>query len=304
MAKPKKQREHVSAGWSVVRIGLAVLCFILFCANIKDKPGLAYGYMAVCFVFAEWQGILAQQVINARKAAKKAAAAAPAAPVRQSAAQPTERTAYAFKAVGESHYKEHLKYVCRRSELADLSDDELRAEGLYDTRIYDYEFADYPVELVPEPENPHDPNAIRVMISGLQVAHIARDQTDAVRCLMSSGKVLGIRATVEHGDYRVLAGDTHRAKCYDYDFSVTVTITTAEDVPRPAAVEDAPPAGLKRPVRCKVCGNWIERTFRLCPYCLQHRRLLFCRLDAGASIGVILCLLVLIIAPAIAAAGK
>ena len=67
---PKKKTEapdRVSVFWSVIRIGLAVLFFILFITNIKNRPGPAFGYLAVCFAFAEWQGIRMQKVIDRKK---------------------------------------------------------------------------------------------------------------------------------------------------------------------------------------------------------------------------------------------
>lgn len=41
--------------------------------------------------------------------------------------------------------------------------------------------SEFKVDLVPEPENPHDKNAIKVLLNGLQVGHVPKDKTAEVR---------------------------------------------------------------------------------------------------------------------------
>jgi hypothetical protein len=67
---------------------------------------------------------------------------------------------YAVKVVGESFYESNLRSICG------LATDTMR------------QFAKIAV-LIPEDDNPYDPNAVRVDIDGLQVGHLSRD--DALR---------------------------------------------------------------------------------------------------------------------------
>ena len=54
--------------------------------------------------------------------------------------------------------------------------------------------------LVPEPENPHDPNAIKVTIGGTLVGYLSRDDAvrygPAVRLLRENGRVLACAAVI------------------------------------------------------------------------------------------------------------
>jgi hypothetical protein len=61
--------------------------------------------------------------------------------------------------VGESHYQPAIRAAC--------------GAGVNEDVLFEC-FA----ELVPEPENPYDPNAIKVLIDGRKVGHLAR--SDAV----------------------------------------------------------------------------------------------------------------------------
>ena len=79
------------------------------------------------------------------------------------------------RAVGVSHYQDAL----RRSA---------GAEGPVSIR------RDVEAALVPEPENPHDPNAVRVEVDGELVGYLARDDAlrygPAVRRLREHGRLL------------------------------------------------------------------------------------------------------------------
>lgn len=71
--------------------------------------------------------------------------------------------------VGESHYQENLALICgKRTE----DGVHVITEAL----------------LVPEADNPYDPNAVRVEIKGLQVGHLAREAAVAYRQLGLDGK--------------------------------------------------------------------------------------------------------------------
>jgi hypothetical protein len=72
--------------------------------------------------------------------------------------------------VGESHYQPAIRAACGWTKPAEI---------LFDCMA----------ELVPEPKNPHDPNAIRVDIEGRQVGYLSR--ADAAE--MGSAIAEGIR---------------------------------------------------------------------------------------------------------------
>ena len=98
-----------------------------------------------------------------------------------------------FKVAGVSYYKDNIL------ELADENDDYLLLSNReliesYDIgdKIYQYEFNPKHVELIPDPENEYDKNAVRVEIDGLQVGHIKKGSCSQVKNLLASPDFLRV----------------------------------------------------------------------------------------------------------------
>ena len=130
---------------------------------------------------------------------------------------------YKFEAVGVFSRVEAIQSLARRrSEYWALSDNALAEkypEG--EKRLYAYSFPAVTCELVPEPDNPHDPNAIMVVLDGQHVGYVPEAECATVRALMRRSD--GIRATVGRGPCKVISGGV--VQHYDDDFVVRVTIT-------------------------------------------------------------------------------
>jgi hypothetical protein len=90
--------------------------------------------------------------------------------------------------VGESYYQPAIRAACGAG-----GNEEVKFECF--------------AELVPEPENPHDPNAVKVMIDGRQVGHLSRaDAVELGPAIVAARKLEGgglVRAMIvghEGGD--------------------------------------------------------------------------------------------------------
>ncbi len=70
--------------------------------------------------------------------------------------------------------------------------------------IYKYEFDTKPVELVPEPENPHDRNAVGVVINGHKVGHISAEEAPHVKEILERRDIKYISAVVNGGDRKTV----------------------------------------------------------------------------------------------------
>lgn len=95
-----------------------------------------------------------------------------------------------------------------------------------DMDIYKYEpFYGY-AELVPEPDNPHDPNAIKVMVDGIHIGYVPAKRTKSIKKILDSNNVIAIGCEIFGGPYKVLpdeSADIERGKsdikcrvCIDY----------------------------------------------------------------------------------------
>ena len=74
-----------------------------------------------------------------------------------------------LSAVGISYYEKNIQALARNNPKWALTAKEIIDIGDADRRIYRYNYVHTPVALVPEPENPHDKNALAVKIDGMTV---------------------------------------------------------------------------------------------------------------------------------------
>lgn len=135
-------------------------------------------------------------------AAKAAAAKAPAKPIAK-----FER----HKVAGTSYHMDAIMALAQENPDYDLTKREIIDDDLTDERIYQYTFADGPVELVDDPGNEYDLNAIKVLVAGQHIGYIKRGSTGRVHNLQRAGRVLGVTAEIYGGKYKVVTCDE------DYD---------------------------------------------------------------------------------------
>lgn len=104
------------------------------------------------------------------------------------------------KVAGTSYRQEAIKSLGVKNPDFLKSTEALRKAGLVDKPVYEYDFAPKKVELQPEPDNPHDPKAIKVIVDGVHIgyikagscAHIHKllkaDGIKRISCFISGGK--------------------------------------------------------------------------------------------------------------------
>lgn len=140
--------------------------------------------------------------------------------------------------VGESFYKDNIAALGSISHDYYWPTERLYEKYVEGDRVYKYHFTEMDAELVPEPDNPHDPNAIRVDVNGKTVGHIAKDNTQRIREVINSGAV--VKANV-HGGPRKEISETDDgllvSEKEDYDFRVRLSFYErgAEIVNEPVA---------------------------------------------------------------------
>lgn len=186
---------------------------------------IVYALALVAIVFFV---VFAVQYNRAKKAAREAADAAHAAELREQWAQKQADAAAAkaaaakapekprakferHKVAGTSYHLDAIMELAQENPDYDLTKREIIDDGLTDERIYQYTFTDGPVELVDDPDNEHDPNAIKVLIAGQHIGYIKRGSTGRVHNLQRAGRVLGVTAEIYGGKYKVVTCDE------DYD---------------------------------------------------------------------------------------
>jgi hypothetical protein len=116
---------------------------------------------------------------------------------------------------GTSFRREALLALGVKNEDYTKTKRDLIEEGLVGERIYQTDFFCTKVELVPEPDNPEDPNAIKVLADGRHIGYIKKGSCARVHKLLKAGTIEAMRCEIKGGRYKVLLeevdedGDPH-----------------------------------------------------------------------------------------------
>lgn len=135
------------------------------------------------------------------------------------------------KVAGTSYRQEVIKSLGTLNPDYQLTKSQLIKSKLIDCAIYEYNFPSLATELIPEPSNVHDPNAIKVMISGQHVGYIKRGSCPHIKNLINSNSIKSVTA-------HIYGGKNKRVNCYDdygdadsfelekeeYDIGIKITI--------------------------------------------------------------------------------
>ena len=159
----------------------------------------------------------------------------PSPPPPSKASAPVEtaegRPAYEnFHLAGLAHYadaidrlaSENYTYDCTKRDLVDLYEDDDW------TRIWEFEYPSKPVELVPEPENEFDKNAVKVILAGEHIGYIKKASCSRVKNLLNSGTVTGLRVELTNGRYKDLSAE----EADDYSGKTVYTLSRGKAEPK------------------------------------------------------------------------
>ena len=92
---------------------------------------------------------------------------------------------YSFKVAGISYHEEDIiDTLAMENDDYDMTKKEIVDTYMTDESIYKYIFSIDDVQLEPEPDNPYDPNAIKVIADGVFIGHVPARSTSRVKQLL------------------------------------------------------------------------------------------------------------------------
>lgn len=141
----------------------------------------------------------------------------PKMPVVNEPKDPQEAQA-PIKASNKDEIKQYKCYVAglyyRQEELVNdvlsenpdysMTKKEIIDACMEDERIYQYELFYAAADLVPEPNNPHDPNAIKVIVYDTHIGYIPAEKTKSVKKIMDTKNIVLVGCEIYGGPYKVL----------------------------------------------------------------------------------------------------
>lgn len=108
-----------------------------------------------------------------------------------------------------------------------------------DEKVYEIVFNPTNVELIEEPENEHDPNAIKVIVDNIHVGYIKKGSCSHVKKLLASDKISKITADIHGGKYKYIYSEYDEEKMddvihikkgnSDYFVSIRIYLTKSEE---------------------------------------------------------------------------
>ena len=109
--------------------------------------------------------------------------------------------------------------------LFELSTADLIQKGFAGKRIYKY-YADYSqyVTLVPEPTNPHDKNAVAILVRGMLFGYVAREVAPDIKRLLVKGHISAVYLRISGGCARkIYPNGQSTADRYDIEPELVIT---------------------------------------------------------------------------------
>lgn len=112
-----------------------------------------------------------------------------------------------YKATGMQHRLESLLRLGVENADYLMSKKELVDEGLIGERVWEFDFFPSKVELIPEPDNAYDPNAIKVMVDGEHVAYIKKGSCAHLLKAIKGNRIKNIKCEIAGGRYKYISED-------------------------------------------------------------------------------------------------
>ena len=141
---------------------------------------------------------------------KDSSAVSPAEATVTTQAKPDTKTK-TYKVAGPEYHVDNIMNLAFENSDYDMSKRDLIDCGFIEEKIWKYNFYPSKLELQPEPENPHDPNAIKVIIDGEHVGYIKKGSCAHIKRIIEDGSLVKADCEMGGGPYKFISED------YDYD---------------------------------------------------------------------------------------
>lgn len=108
------------------------------------------------------------------------------------------------KVAGTSYRQEALQTMGEKNPDYNLTKKELLKRWPEGVTVYEYNFHPQKAELVPEPDNPHDPKAIKVLVDGVHVGYIKAGSCAHIHKLLRENRIQSIVPKIIGGKYKMV----------------------------------------------------------------------------------------------------
>lgn len=108
------------------------------------------------------------------------------------------------RVTGVNHYEDNIMKLALDNSDYDYSKRDLFELGMFDEKIFKYDFPVSKFELEPEPDNPYDNKAIKVLADGEHVGYIKAGSCAHILNIINADKIYKIEGNINGGKYKCL----------------------------------------------------------------------------------------------------
>ena len=123
----------------------------------------------------------------------------------QPAKEPLIPDLVTFKVSGTHYHLDDVNKLATKIQKYGMKPEKLISMGYAERKVYRYFYKNEPVQLIPEPTNQHDPNAVKVLINDIFVGYVPKEDCEAVKVFLQYP--LRITAEISGGDYKIVYSD-------------------------------------------------------------------------------------------------
>ena len=125
---------------------------------------------------------------------------------------------------GANYHQKELQAMGKKNPDYELDKRGLLKRWPEGVTVYEYTFSPKKAELVPEPDNPQDPKAIKVLVDGVHVGYIKAGSCAHFHKLIRENRIHKITPRILGGKYKaVFSYDAAAKKSEDFDFEKGTT---------------------------------------------------------------------------------
>lgn len=111
------------------------------------------------------------------------------------------------KVTGTSYHLDAIKAMGVYNYDYDKNKRELIEEGLIGERVWQTAFFPRVATLEPEPDNPQDPKAIKVVVDGVHVGYIKAGSCAHIHKAIREGRLESVKCEIKGGKYKIILDD-------------------------------------------------------------------------------------------------
>lgn len=119
----------------------------------------------------------------------------------------TGNPVHTYKVAGITHYTENVIQLATANPQYTMTKKQIIAADLTGYTIWKYQFAPQKAELIPEPDNPYDPNAIKVIVDGLHIGYIKKGSCAHLLNVIRNELLLNIQCELGGGPNKTVFED-------------------------------------------------------------------------------------------------